>query len=62
MIICNNPCSSVPLILVIRRTVLFVKNHLSTIGTIVPRDIVPRDTVPRDLVARDTVTRDIEGQ
>ena len=28
MIICNNPCSSVPLILVIRRTVLFVNDHL----------------------------------
>ena len=32
MVICNNPCSSVPLILVIWRTVLFANDHLQRNG------------------------------
>ena len=32
MVICNNPCSSVPLILVIFRTVLFANDHLQKNG------------------------------
>ena len=32
MVICNNPCLSVPLILVIWRTVLFASDHLQRYG------------------------------
>ena len=72
MIICNNPCSYVPLILVIWRTVLFVNDHLQrNRGIIVARNhcregqlsrgtIVARDIVGRDIVPRKLVARDID--
>ena len=74
MIICNNLCSS--LILVIWRKPHFANDHLQrneeiivarndcheeqlSRGTIVVRDIVARDIVVRDFIARDFVARDI---